>query len=63
MTNAILDGPDVMAELLGERQRATHQPRDPLASQAVETLHRMGLAGELGDRAVLSWREDIFVVY
>ena len=41
------------AELLGERERGTHQSGDPLSQRAVEVVDMMSLAGQLGDGTVV----------
>jgi len=48
----------MVAELLRERKRATHQAGDPLSQRTVEALHMIPLAGQLGDGPVLSGGND-----
>ena len=58
--NKVLDGADVIAEFLGERERGTYEPRDALPQRAVKPLDMIGLAGQLGDGTVLGGGDDPF---
>ncbi len=40
-----LDGPDMIGELLGKRQRLTDQARHTLSQRIVEALDMIGFAG------------------
>ena len=42
-----LDGANVVRQLLGERQRVAHQPRNALPQGVVETLDVVGFTGFL----------------
>ena len=44
------DGPDVVLELLGERQGLSHQSRHPLPQRVVQTLDVTGQAAIFTDR-------------
>ena len=48
----------MIGEFLGERERGTHQPRDPLPQRAVESLDVISLTGQLGDRTGLGGGND-----
>ena len=53
MTDEVSYSADVILYILGEGQRATHQPRDPLSEGVIEALDVIGFAGALGDGFVL----------
>src|SRR5262245_53550685 len=48
-----LDGTDMVRELLGKRQRFTHQTGHALAQRVVEALDVIRFPRKLGDRVVL----------
>jgi hypothetical protein len=52
VADAILDGPEVLGQFLGERYRVTDQTRDALPQRAMEALEVMGFAGMLRDGLV-----------
>jgi hypothetical protein len=56
-----LNGPDVVRELLGKRQRLAHQTGYALPQRVIEALDVIGFARQLGDRAVLRGRNHAFV--
>ena len=54
MTDEVAYGIDVILHLLGERQRAAHQPKDLLSEYIVEPLDVVGFTCMLGNSLVLS---------
>jgi hypothetical protein len=56
VTDEVAYGTDVILHLLGECQRAAHQPGDPLPQCVVEPFDVVRFAGTLGDGFVLSSR-------
>jgi hypothetical protein len=51
MVNEELGGTDMIGELLGKRQRPTHQAGNRLSQHVVETLNMVGFTRQLGDGA------------
>src|SRR5262245_37987558 len=47
------DGPDMVGELLGERQRLTHQAGDALTQRVVEPLDVISFARQFADCLML----------
>jgi hypothetical protein len=56
-----LDGTNVIRQLLGERQRVAHQPRNALPQGVVETLDVIGFTGFLRNGFVLPCRDNPLV--
>ena len=56
-----LDGTDMVRELLGKRQRFTHQTGHALAQCVVEALDVIRFPRKLGDRAVLCRRNHLLI--
>ena len=56
MTNEVLDGTDVMRQLLGEREGLTYETRHALPQGIVEAFDVIGFAGFLRHRFVLFCR-------
>ena len=61
MANEILDGTNVIRQFLGEGERFSDQPRDPLSQRAVESLDMIGNALLLFDDSMLLLWNDTFV--
>ena len=55
MTDQELDGPDVVHQFLGERQRVAHQTRHALSQGVVEAFDVIRFAGLLRNGFVLGW--------
>ena len=53
MANEILDGTDVICQLLGKGERFSDQPRDPLSQRIVESLDVIGYPLLLFDHSML----------
>ena len=53
VTNEKFNGPDVVGELLGKRQRVAHQPGHALPQRVVEAFDVIGLPRQLADRCVV----------
>ena len=58
MADEILDGTDMMSQLLGERQRFPDQTRDTLPQRVIEALDVLGSPGVLRDGFMLLRRND-----
>ena len=61
MANEILDGTDVICQLLGEGERFSDQPRDPLSQRTVESLDVIGYPLLLFDHPMLLLWNDTFI--
>ena len=61
VANEILDGTNVIRQLLGKRKRLADQPRDPLSQRAVESLDVIGYPLSLFDDPMLLFGNDTFV--
>jgi hypothetical protein len=59
MANEELNGPDMVGELLGKRQRRAYQTRNALSQRGVEPFDMIGFARELADRLVLRCRNHL----
>ena len=61
MTNEVLDGTDVMRQLLREREGLTHETRHALSQGIVEAFDVIGFPGVLRDGAMLLRWDDPFI--
>ena len=61
MANEILDGTDVICQLLGEGERFSDQPRYPLSQRTVKPLDVIGYPLLLFDDSMLLFGNDTFV--
>ena len=60
MANEILDGTDVICQLLGKGERFSDQPRDPLSQRTVESLDVIGYPLLLfDDSMLLLWNDSL----
>ena len=53
MANEILDGADVICQLLGKRERLPDQTKYPLSQRAIKPLDMIGYAAMLVDNPML----------
>ena len=61
MANEVLDGPDMVGQLLGECQRVTYHTGDALTQGVVEALNVIDFPRFLRDSFVLCSRNHPFV--
>ena len=61
VANEVLNGTNVMGQLLGEGECIAHEPRYPLPQRIVEPLNMLGFPGQFTDGFMLGGRDDPFV--